>query len=208
MTPSTASKHPADALIACHACDALIREPLDIIEGATMRCPRCDAVLIADRGRSTDVAIACAVATILLMAMAFTLPLVTIEVGGALREARLLDAVVAAGGAAWPLAVAVAAMIAAAPLTRAAALIWTLAPIRLTGRPAPGARAAFRLAIELRPWSMVEIFVIGVVVALVKVVSLASVDIGSAFWVFACLAAVAFFEDATLCRRTVWRLLS
>jgi paraquat-inducible protein A len=98
-------------------------------------------------------------------------------------------------------------MIAAIPMTRAAALIYVLLPIRLGRVPAPGARAVFRLAIELRPWSMVEIFIIGVVVALVKVAGLAVVGLGAAFWMFILLALISFYEDAALCRRTVWRLL-
>ena len=59
-----------------------------------------------------------------------------------------------------------------------------------------------------RPWSMAEIFVIGVAVALVKVSGLASVTLGPAFWSFVLLGVVALMEDAVLCRRSVWDLIT
>ena len=196
----------APEFIACHACDALLREP-PLTPGARARCPRCDAVLNEGRAHSTDGVIASAAATIALLITALLLPFVSLRAGGVARDAWLVDAMRAAGGDFWPLALAVGAAIAAIPLTRAAALLYVLVPIRLGAAPPAGARAAFRLAVELRPWSMVEIFIIGVVVALVKVAGLASVSLGAAFWIFVCLAGVAFYEDAALCRRSVWRML-
>ena len=194
------------ALIACWACDALLNEPPVGTPGRA-RCPRCAAVLTSDRAHSTDGVIASAIATIALLSAALALPFITLRAGGAEKDAALFDAIRAAGEADWPLAVAVGAAIAAIPVGRALALIYALSPLRFMGRAAPGARWAFRLAIRLRPWSMVEIFIIGVVIALVKVAGLALLDLGAAFWLFVCLAGVAFYEDAALCRRTVWRML-
>lgn len=136
------------------------------------------------------------------------LPFLSIDVSGRHRDAALIDAVEAAGDATWPLAFAVGGLIVALPLARALAMIWVLAPIRLGLRPAAGARGAFRLALELRPWSMIEVFIIGVAVALVKIAGLAAVGLGAAFWILVALAAVALFEDAVLCRHSIWRLLT
>ncbi len=196
----------APDLIACHECDALLREP-PRQAGARTRCPRCGALLTSDRAHSTDGVIAASVATIALLGAALALPFVALHAGGVDRQAGIADAMEAAGGAFWPLAIVVGALIAAIPLARAAALLYVLAPLRLGGQPLPGAKAAFRFAVELRPWSMIEVFIIGVAVALVKISGLAAVELGSAFWIFVCLAGVAFYEDAALCRRTVWRML-
>ena len=56
----------APEFIACHACDALLREP-PLTPGARARCPRCDAVLNEGRAHSTDGVIASAAATIALL---------------------------------------------------------------------------------------------------------------------------------------------
>ncbi|MFV0474221.1 MAG: paraquat-inducible protein A [Pikeienuella sp.] len=193
-------------LIACHACDALLTEPGP--GAARTRCPRCGTVLTARRAGGIDGVIAAKLASVALLVAALFLPFVNIEASGRKQQAAVLDAAAAAGGEAWPLALAVGAMIIALPLARALALFWVLTPLSLGRKPLPQARALFRLALELRPWSMVEIFVIGVVVALVKVAGLAMIDLGAGFWLFLVVALIALYEDAALCRRTVWRMLA
>lgn len=193
-------------LIACYACDALLSEPP--AGAARTRCPRCGSVLTTEQPGALDGVLATTLTTIVLLGAGVFLPFVNIEASGRRQYASVFDAIVAAGGETWPLALAVGAMVVALPLTRAVALLWVLAPMRLGRPPLPFARAAFRLAIELRPWSMVEIFVIGVIVALVKISGLAIVGLGAAFWLFLILAVVVFCEDAALCRRSIWRRLA
>lgn len=205
--PDRMATGAAAPLVACHSCDALLHERRAPV-GARVRCPRCHAVLTAETHLSIDGVLATSFATLVLLAAALSLPFISLSAGGRFQDAAVLDAAIAAGGDAWPLALAVGAMIALIPALRAVAMIYTLAPLRF-GRPAwPGARAAFRLAIELRPWSMLEIFVIGVAVALVKVADLASIGLGAAFWLFVILAMLTVVEDVALCRRTVWRMLA
>lgn len=206
MSSLNTASHDADPLIACHACDALLREA-PLASGGRARCPRCNAVLTAGPAFSIDGVIACAFATIALLGAALFLPFLSLSAAGLEKDATLMDAARAAGRSFGPLAIAVAAVIAAAPLSRAIALLYVLIPLRLGRTAAPGARTAFRYTINARPWSMVEIFIIGVIVSLVKVAGLASVGLGAAFWIFVCLAGIAFFEDAALCRRSIWRML-
>lgn len=193
-------------LIACHSCDALLTEPPRGAERT--RCPRCHSVLTTERRGAIDGVLASAVSTIVLLMAAIFLPFITIDVAGRHRDAAVADAIHAAGAEAWLLAIAVGAMIVALPLIRALSLLWVLTPIRLGYAPLRFAKEAFRLAIELRPWSMMEIFIIGAAVALVKIAGLALVGLGAAFWLFVALAAVTLYEDVSLCRRTVWRLLA
>lgn len=195
---------PVAGLTACSVCDALW---LDEAPGPDerMRCPRCHTVLRTSRPAALDRVLAFALATPPLMAIALTASFLTLSGGGARQEASVVDAAAAVADAdTWPLALAVGALIIALPIIRALALAYVLLPLRL-GRPAARhAAQAFRLAIELRPWSMAEIFLIGVAVALVKVSGLASVAMGPAFWSFVALAALALMEDAALCQRSVW----
>lgn len=203
----TVGKQGADApLIACPACDALLHERA-APPGCRVRCPRCHEVLTAETHLSLDGVLITSFATLVLLAAALSLPFISLSAGGRFQNAAVLDAAIAAGGDSWPLALAVGAMIALIPALRAVALIYTLLPLRFGAAAFPHARGVFRLAIELRPWSMMEIFVIGVAVALVKVADLATIGLGSAFWLFVLLAALTVIEDASLCRRTVWRMI-
>lgn len=191
-------------LTACRVCDAIWRARTPAA-GERVRCGRCGAVMRTGRRAATDRLLALALAAPPLMLVGLSAPFLALSGGGAARDASVLDAARAvATDATWPLAFAVGALIAALPLTRAAALIYALAPLRLGRGRAPGAARAFHLAIALRPWAMAEIFLIGVAVALVKIAGLASVTLGPAFWAFALLAALALAEDAALCERSVW----
>ncbi len=82
-----------------------------------------------------------------------------------------------------------------------------LVPLVADRPPANGARRAFRLAEDLRPWSMAEIFAIGCAVALVKVADLADVSFGPAFWMFSALVVLVVVQDTFMCRYSVWKSL-
>lgn len=191
-------------LTACPVCDAL---SYDVVPapGERVRCPRCNTVLRTGQRAAIDHLLALSLAVPPLMVIGLSASFLSLSGGGAQREASVLDAAQAvAGGEIWPLALAVGAMIVALPLIRAVALAYVLLPVRLGHPPARHAASAFRLAIELRPWAMAEIFLIGVAVALVKVTGLASVTLGPAFWSYVLLGAVALMEDAALCQRSIW----
>ena len=120
----------------------------------------------------------------------------------------MIDAVLAFNdGFAFPLAVAVAFFIVIIPLMRLTALIYALGPLVREQEPRPGARTAFALAERLHPWSMAEIFIVGVTVALIKVAGLAAVTVGPAFWAFAGVVIITILKDQLICRYSIWEAL-
>ena len=70
------------------------------------------------------------------------------------------------------------------PSLQLALLLYTLVPLRL-GRMPPGAARAFRLLVRLAPWSMMEVFLLGTLVTLVKLRDVATVVPGASLWAFA-----------------------
>ena len=65
-------------------------------------------------------------------------------------------------------------------------------------------RTAFRWSILIEPWAMAEIFMMGVVVSLVKISTLANLQLGLAFWTLLALIVVLVYINVVLCRDTVW----
>jgi paraquat-inducible protein A len=197
---------PPDQL-ACPTCDMLhAGGPLP--PGGRLRCSRCGTVLMTNRAGAIDRALAAAFASVVLIAAAISLPFIELSVLGLHRRASLLDAALAFSDCiAVPLSVALVLLIAVVPLTRAAALAYTLLPLRLGRPPAPGAAHVFRAAAQLRPWAMAEVFLIGVVVALVKIGGIASVAVGPAFWAMAALVLLVVHEGTSFCEWTVWQML-
>ncbi len=202
----TAVQHP-DELIACPTCDMLHRE-IDVPVGGRLRCRRCATVLMTNRPNALDRALAGAFASVILMLAALFFPFLELSIAGIHRRASLLDAALAyQSGIVAPLSAATALFIVVLPLIRAAALAYTLLPLRLGRPPAAGANRAFRLAAHLRPWAMAEVFLIGVVVALVKIGGMASVDLGPAFWAMAALVLLVVYEATSLDEWLIWQTL-
>ena len=202
-----AAPGPASDLVACPRCDALHRAVVPP-PGGRSRCVRCDTVLIAPRRAAVSHVVGLAATVLILMLAAVFLPFIGISAGGLRSDSSVLDAaMVFAGGALAPLSLAVLATIVLVPLARVTLTIWALGPLAL-GRPLlPGARAAFRLDEELKPWAMTEIFVIGVSIALVKIADLATVSLGPAFWLFGALVVVTALQDGLMDRWSLWRAL-
>ena len=149
-----------------------------------------------------------AVTVMILMVGAIFFPFLQLRAVGLHSSASVFDAARAfAQGETAPLAIAVAALIVVIPIMRVLLIAYVLAPLVLGRRAFRHAAAAFRLSEDLRPWSMAEIFVIGVAVALVKVADLAHVILGPAFWMFGALVVVTILQDTLMCRWSLWRTI-
>lgn len=196
-----------DTLIACPVCDMLHRDA-DIPVGNQARCKRCHHVLMTPRYHAmTRIMMLCAT-SLVLMAAAVFFPFLDISTAGLEQQSSVVDAILAfSTGWLMPLSFAVAAFIVILPTLRLTAVLYTVGPMAIGYAPWPGARRAFRLAETLQPWSMSEIFVVGVAVALVKIGGLATLTIGPAFWAFAALVIVTALKDTFMCKVSIWKTL-
>jgi paraquat-inducible protein A len=194
-------------LIACPVCDMLHRE-IAAPEGGRLRCRRCGTTLVANAPRAIDRVLAAAIASAVLIVAAVFFPFLELNAVGIERRASVLDAARAfSTGLMVPLAMLTGVVIIVTPVLRALAVAYTLLPLRLGRPPAPGARDAYRLATRLKPWCMAEIFIIGVVVALVKVGGMATLTLGPAFWALAFLVLVIVIEGVNANDNAIWLAL-
>jgi paraquat-inducible protein A len=162
-------------VIVCHACDLAHR--LDRIAPAgRARCVRCRAELYRTNAAGIDTAIALALTALALFIFADAYPLVAFKVNGVTRMATLTGAAVGLydqGYAALAVLVTFTAVL--VPLTQILAFLYVLVPVRM-GFRAPGQEALFRILTAVRPWGMSEVFVLGAIVALVKLSAQAEVS--------------------------------
>lgn len=194
-------------LIACPKCDALHRI-VHVAPGERALCHRCHTVIMAPQTGAMTRIVMLAVTSAVLMTAAVFFPFLDLSAAGITTHSSLFDAVLAfSSGLLLPLSFATAALIVLLPMLRFGLIIYTLAPMALGWRPAPQSILAFRLAQSLRPWAMAEIFIVGVVVALVKVAGLATVTLGPAFWAFVALVLVTTLSDTVMCETTIWKTL-
>jgi paraquat-inducible protein A len=196
-----------DDLIACPQCDTL-HLAQDLPDNARAHCQRCGVLLMRSQPDAVARILALATTAFILMIAAVSFPFLSLDAGGFQNATSVIDAVLAfRDGYAFPLAVAVAFFIIVIPLMRLSALIYALGPLLRNARPGPLARQAFLLAERLRPWSMAEIFIVGVTVALIKVAGLAAVTIGPAFWAFAGVVVITVLKDNLISRYSIWETL-
>ncbi|MEV8468057.1 paraquat-inducible protein A [Fluviibacterium sp. DFM31] len=212
MTLAEPSLRPdrLDTLIACPHCDCL-HTLASVPVGATARCSRCHSVLLSPRRGAIATIVSLAFGALILMISAVSFPFLEIEASGISSAASVIDAVTAfaeASGMMAPLSAIVGALIILLPVGRLVGIIYALGPLAMGRQPAAHAGLAFRVAMRLRPWAMAEIFILGVAVALVKIVGLASVEFGSAFWAFVGLVLLIAAKDTMICERSIWRILA
>jgi paraquat-inducible protein A len=163
------------SVIVCHACDLAHR--LDSLAGnARVRCVRCRAELYRTNDRTPDNAIALAVTALVLFILANVYPLVAMTVNDSTQMTTLIGAAQAYYEQGYGvLAVLVAFTAVIVPLIQILTLLYLLVPLRL-GRLVPGQNLLFRMLIALRPWGLTEVFMLGAVVALVKLSAQAEVS--------------------------------
>ena len=204
--PGTGASDPLDMLIACPHCDLVYSVP-PVAKDERAYCQRCHSVLIAPRNKAGKWLIAMAASILILITGAMFFPFLSIGAGGLTHGTSIVQTSLAFSGSLAILAPAILAFIIIIPMVRLMLLIYVLAPVIQDKPPAPYARNAFRLAEDLTPWSMAEIFAIGCAVALVKLSDLATVSLGPAAWMFAILMIIIVAADVLMCRYSIWKSL-
>ncbi|KGV06333.1 paraquat-inducible protein A [Burkholderia pseudomallei] len=190
-----------NALIACHECDALLHKPR--LSGKdTARCPRCDALLYRSGSAQIDRICALTTGALITFLIAQGFPILEMDVNGMRVQTTLFGALEAMWNQGMPLvAVMVFCSTLLFPLVEMSALLYVLFPLRW-GAIAPGFNGVLRAIQLVRPWGMIEVFMLGILVTIVKMVSLARVVPEAALFAFAALtlmlAVVVMFDPRTL----------
>jgi paraquat-inducible protein A len=192
------------SVIVCHACD-LAHQLDQIAVAGRVRCVRCRAELYRTNGRNVDAAIALAATALGLFILANAYPLVALKVNGTTREATLIGAVLGLYDQGYA-TVAVLVLFTAilVPLTQILAFLYVLVPLR-RGRHVAGEDMIFRTLAALRPWAMAEVFMLGAVVALVKLASQAQVSPRVSLIAYGCLMFVLAALTSATPTEQFWR---
>lgn len=194
---------PGTPLVACPECDCLQREP-PLVPGGCADCVRCGAELFRFKPRSIDHTLAFLLAAAVVFAFANAFPLMEMDARG-LRSATTIAGTVRALHEAGMSSVALLVLATAIvfPALELAAMTWILAPLRL-GHVPPGLRVAFRIVEAVRPWGMAEVFILGALVAFVKLQDVASVHTGVALYALGGFVFLLAAADASFEPRAVW----
>jgi paraquat-inducible protein A len=150
------------------------------------------------------------VASLIVFVIANLFPIVEIEVRGLRSETTLAGAVIAlAGDGRSLLALLVLATTLLMPLLHLLILLWLLVPLQRgqgRGHRVAGFAPLVRAMQALLPWGMIDIFLLGVLVAIIKLSSMATVLPGPALWAFMVLTVLLTMVTAFDPRR-LWEMV-
>jgi len=198
--------HPAQ-LIACRYCDLLQRE-IPLKPGCAASCSRCGAVLYRNATDSIERTLAFTLAAAVLFVIANVFPLFAIEVQGSHSAITLFGAV----RSLWDqqmhfISLLVFLTTILIPALELVTMTYLLLPLRFCHVPA-GYTHFLRVMQIVEPWSMIEVFMLGVLVSLVKLTGSFKVIPGVALWSFGCLTLLLAAAAASFSVRDVWARLN
>ncbi|WP_251360213.1 paraquat-inducible protein A [Kangiella sp. TOML190] len=178
-------------IIACHECDLLIDLPADFKQKQSYSCPRCQHKIANGHANPEDYTIALSLAALIALTIANFFPFMSMDAGGQVRSITLAQASTELFyGGYYLLAILIICFIMLLPAVYLILLLTLLVPLKFSIKREPPVLIG-RFIGWLLPWTMAEVFLIGVLVSLIKLVSLAHITMGISFWAY--VAFVIFF---------------
>jgi len=167
---------------ACNECDLLITVPDFIASGKKVVCPRCQHTITTGLDNSLDKVIALSFTAIIVLIISGYFPFLSFSSQGQQRTISLFQASSELYSQGFPgLALLVFFFIYVMPFLYLLLLLIVLSPIKF-GIPRSPPILLGKIISRLLPWAMSEVFVIGVLVALIKIVTMADIVLGISFW--------------------------
>jgi paraquat-inducible protein A len=186
LSPGSAAAAPSHGYAICEECDAVyLSRP--VASDDVLRCRRCGATLERGHGLPLNGQLGLTLGALLVFLIGSLSPIVTLELKGVHIEASLLEAT----RLTWQADAHLVALLSIAtafvfPLLVILLRLWVLVPL-LRGRPVPWLAPAMRLLRWVLRWSMVEVFMLGVLIAVVRSAGVSHIVLGPGIFAFMAL---------------------
>jgi len=202
ISPSTPTAARA-GLFVCHDCGLLSKPAAHINEG---RCPRCGAGLHFRKPGSIARTWAFIISAVILYIPANLLPVMdTSSLFGAQTDTIMSGVVYLWTSGSWPLAFIVFIASIAVPMLKIIALIFLVLTAQRRWRWLPQRRTRIYRLVELvGRWSMLDIYVITILVALVQFNALATIKAGPGAIAFGAVVVLTMFAAMSFDPRLIW----
>ncbi|WP_028631794.1 paraquat-inducible protein A [Pseudomonas parafulva] len=205
--PEALADLPLDELVACHECDLLLRKPV-LHNGEKALCPRCGYELYAHRHNVVNRSLALVLTALLLFIPANFLPIMQLHLLGQTSDDTVWSGVLGlydSGMRGVAIVVFLCSM--AVPLSKLLCQLAVLLAIRLNVGRKFGL-LFYRIYHHLRDWGMLEVYFMGVLVAIVKLVDLAEITVGLGLFCFISLLLVQVWLEVVMSPHQIWSALA
>jgi len=193
------------SLMSCHACHQLSRIPGGATNGQAI-CPRCEAQVHLRKPNSISRTWALLIAAYILYIPANLLPVMTVISFGKGEADTILSGVkelIHAGM--LPIALLVFFASIMVPVTKLLVLTYLLLSVQYKSRWRPRERTfLYRITEVVGRWSMIDIFMISILIALVKLEAVATIEPGAGAISFAAVVIITMFAAMGFDPRLIW----
>ncbi|NRH28613.1 paraquat-inducible protein A [Pseudomonas sp. MS19] len=203
-----ASELDIEKLIACHECDLLMHKAPVVGDGDRAQCPRCGYELYNHRHSIIGRSLALVVTALLLYIPANFLPIMQLNLLGQSTEDTVWSGVLGlydSGMQSVALIVLLCSMV--VPLLKLLCQLVVLLTVQFNIGRSYGL-VLYRIYHHLREWGMLEVYLMGILVAIVKLVDIADLTIGLGLGCFISLLLVQVWLDVTMSPHQIWEALA
>ncbi len=192
---------------ACHSCDLLVRLPT-LLAGEKAHCPRCGHLLSHQIRHGHARSLAFAASALLFLVLSLQFPFLAFEAQGQVQQMTLLQSASALVELNFlPLALLLLLFILILPGVLLFLLVVVLVQLTLDEHSDWTKRFTHGL-FAIEPWCMVEVFLIGVLVSLIKISAMADIVLGLSFWAYILFTLTMTAALASLDKHYLWHQLA
>lgn len=193
------------SMISCHSCHLVSRIP-EMSGTPEMICPRCGTRMHQRKPDSLNRSWALVIAAVIFYIPANLLPIsVTTALGSAEGDTIMSGVIYFIQSGSWPIALVIFVASIFVPVLKMMILIFLLISVQMksTWRPMDRTRL-YRIIEVIGKWSMVDIFVITIMAALIKLGALANFEAGPAAVYFAAVVVLTILAAMSFDPRLIW----
>jgi len=188
-------------MVSCHRCHLLCQHV-----SRPSSCPRCGSTLHSRKPKSVARTWALVIAAIIFYIPANVLPIThTASFAGVQSDTIMSGVIYFIQSGSWPVALIIFVASVFVPLMKLIILITLMISVQFRWRWRPVDRTRlYRLTEAIGRWSMLDIFVVTILVALVHFGSLANISAGAGAIYFAAVVVITMFAAETFDPRLIW----
>jgi paraquat-inducible protein A len=193
------------SLISCHNCHLLCKAA-PVVKGLSVSCPRCGSQLHSRKPNSIARTWALIIAAFIFYIPANVLPITTvISLGKSQSDTIMSGVIYFVKSGSWPIALVIFVASVFVPLMKLFLLTFLLISVQRKSQWRPKDRTRlYRITEAVGRWSMVDIYVVTILVALVKLGSLATIEAGPGTIFFAGVVIITMFAAMSFDPRLIW----
>ncbi|PID50013.1 MAG: paraquat-inducible membrane protein A [Proteobacteria bacterium] len=197
----------SNPFIVCPVCACLSHKPTNLLNKASLFCPRCGHGFPTGPNRSVEITWALLIASAILYIPANLLPVMSVYWMGTGQPDTIISGVfhlIEAGQ--WPLAALIFVASIVVPLLKLIALSFLLISIQLGSNWRPQERVwLYRVTEYIGRWSMVDVFVVAILAGLVQFGTLTRVEANAGTLSFASVVVLTMLAAHTLDEHLIWQ---